>query len=127
MPPRANKCPRNKGFSALNPTGKCGSSASHEPEQDQCNGGRRGLNPQNPAADGGRAIDAGDDHAQQKEGLDLEGEGGNALNQVPDQAGGEKAVKDPRLAASTADSFAFSSELRKVFKPSGLVQRNISR
>ena len=48
---------------------------SDQPEQDQ--GKRRGrrLHVEDPAADRCRAIDAGHDHAEQKENLDLEREG----------------------------------------------------
>ena len=49
-----------------------------QPEQNQSNRSGRRLNEQNPAADGGRAIDAGNDHAKQEEHLDLEGETGTA-------------------------------------------------
>src|SRR6267143_2452750 len=68
---------------------------SGQPKQDQCDCGGRRLNPQYPAADGHGAVDTGDDHAEQKEHFDLEREAGVAVNQSPDEAGGEKAVVEP--------------------------------
>src|SRR5665213_2789449 len=69
---------------------------SRQPEQDQRDRGGGCLNQQNPAADGGGAVNTGNDHAEQKERLDLEGKGGNALNQPPDQSRRDRA--DPALA-----------------------------
>src|SRR5262245_8231183 len=65
---------------------------SGQPEQDQRKCCGRGLNVQDPSAYGDSAIDAGDDHAEQKEGFDLERKARDALNEPPDEAGGEEAV-----------------------------------
>src|SRR6266850_6361523 len=66
-------------------------SRSSQPEQDQ--GERRGrrLHVEDPAADGRRAIDAGYDHAEQKEHLDLKREARIGVEQAPDEARGEEA------------------------------------
>src|SRR5579864_7476399 len=53
------------------------------------------LNEQYPTADGICAVDAGDDHTDQEEYLDLEPEGDVGLHQSPNQARGEKAVIKP--------------------------------
>src|ERR1700722_16269859 len=68
-----------------------------QPEQKQRDGGGSSLDVQNPATDGCRAVDAGDDDTQQKERLDLESKAGIALNQTPNQPGGEKAVIEPLI------------------------------
>src|SRR5258708_15336352 len=74
-----------------------GARALCQPEQDQ--GERCGccLHIENPAAHGCSAINSGDDHAQQKEGLDLEREARIRMEQAPDQACGEEAVIKPLI------------------------------
>src|ERR1017187_7169142 len=61
-------------------------------KQNQRDRSRQSLHEQDPAADGHSAVNTGNDDADQKEYLDLEGKGGNALQQPPNQAGGEEAV-----------------------------------
>ena len=63
-----------------------------QPEQNQgeCRGHR--LHVEDPAADGCRAIGAGHDHAEQKERLDLEGEGRIGMEQAPGEAAARKPL-----------------------------------
>src|SRR3954453_14024779 len=70
---------------------------SRQPKQDQRQ--RRGcrLHIKNSPADGGGAIDAGDDHAEQEERLDLQRKRRSALQQAPGQARGEEAVIEPLI------------------------------
>src|SRR3954467_3410791 len=75
------------GWPAVVVAGECGGTVlavqgddgkvrrSGQPEQDQRERRGCGLDVEDPAADGRRAIDAGHDHAEQKERLDLEVEG----------------------------------------------------
>ena len=92
------------GWPAVIVTGECGGtdlatqgndgkvSPSGQPEQDQRERRGRRLHVEDPAADSRRAIGAGHDDAEQKENLDLEGEGRIGMEQAPDEARGQKAV-----------------------------------
>src|SRR5947209_15887845 len=63
-----------------------------EPEQEQCDRGRRRLDVQNSAAHRQGAVDACDHYAEQKERLDFEAESLGALNQSPDKPCCQKTV-----------------------------------
>ena len=66
-------------------------------QQDQRDRGGRRLDVQNAAADGPGAINTGRYHAEQKEDFDLQRNAGDALQQAPDQPGGQKAVVEPLI------------------------------
>jgi hypothetical protein len=98
-----------------------------QPEQNQRDGSRGGLDQQNPATDGRSAVDAGDDDTEQKEHLDLEGEAGDTLNQTPDQPGGEKAVIEPLVGGQNRGISRLLRCVSKRLQAQRPLQRNISK
>jgi len=69
-------------------------------------GARNGLHEEDPAAGGDRAVDAGHDHAGQEEDLEAE----VAVDEAPDQSGGQEAVVEPLIGG---EGLAGRGELRR--------------